>query len=597
MGYKSVVHVNTQFDAGTANIGTVTVTKPTGLAVGDLMLAFMTLNLSGLTPPSGWTQLDSDNAAGGASFNSTVYWKLAVTGDVSATNFTWTAGDALSPFCGGISAYRNVDQTNPIEGIASSADTTTTNPVTGTSLVTSAPSLVVHYRTIRVASATISTFSATGTGSANKRADFGNHGASTSYAMSWFDSAITVVAGTITGIAVTSTGTPTNAFSRTIGIQAAALDSPDTGSETEGQSLVVNLSNAQLGTVTDSANPPSATLPGTDSGSGTETVASLQVVPLKDTVTGAETGSIQNSPSSADSGSGVSGQSLTVNLSSSDLSTESETNALVVNLSSSDSAHGTDSQSVFTGNNPSSADSGTGTSGQSLVVNVSDSDTGSVTDAQSVINNRVFTENDTVTSTETQFVPTPPPVMPDTLVLGPGSVYLADFAAVEPTTTGTPNPAVWTDLGGTLGGVDLSIEEDYDIIELVQMPDTQIRRLRKRYLTVKTQLAEPALQNLVFALNDLTSNVVSSVGYNVYSASIVLNESTPLTYRAVLVRGWKPGYTNNVQKRRTIILRKALSTDNVEISYTKDDQSVYTVTWSCHYVDETTPPFKVIDEN
>lgn len=597
MGYKSVVHVNTQFDAGTANIGTVTVTKPTGLAVGDLMLAFMTLNLSGLTPPSGWTQLDNDNAAGGASFNSTVYWKLAVAGDVSATNFTWNAGDALSPFCGGISAYRNVDQTSPIEGIASSADTTTTNPVTGTSLVTSNPSLVIHYRTIRVASATISTFSATGTGSANKRADFGNHGASTSYAMAWFDSAITVVAGTITGIAVTSTGTPTNAFSRTIGIQAAALDDSDVGTGTNAQSISATFSKAETSAATDAANVPNASLLSTDSGSGTEAQGPFRVLPLTDTTTTTELGTVQNSTSSSDSGSGTNAQSLVVNVSSSDATSTIEANSITANLSSSDSDTGTDAQSVFTGNNPTNSDIATGVEGQSVHVNLSSSDSFSGTDAQSVINNMVLSDSDSFTATDFGSIPAPPPVMPDTLVLGPGSVYLADFAAVEPTTTGTPNPAVWTDLGGILGGVDLTIAEDYDIIELVQMPDTQIRRLRKRYLTVKTQLAEPALQNLVFTLNDLTSNVVSGVGYNSYSASITMNESTPLTYRAVLVRGWKPGYTNNLQKRRTVILRKALSTDNVEISYTKDDQSVYTVTWSCHYVDGTTPPFKVIDEN
>lgn len=597
MGYKSVVHVNTQVDAGTANVGTVTVTKPTGLAVGDLMLAFMTLNLSGLTPPSGWTQLDSDNATGGASFNNTVYWKLAVAGDVSATNFTWTAGDALSPFCGGISAYRDVDQTTPIDGVASSADTTTTNPVTGTSLVTTQPALVVHYRTIRVASATISTFTATGTGSANERTDFGNHGASTSYAMAWYDSGTTVVAGTITGIAVTSSGTPTNAFSRTIGIRAASLDGTDTGTFTENNTLTANVPSSQTGTFTESANPPSSTLSSSDSGTLTET-QTTRVVPLADTITATESATVQNTTSSSDSVTGTSGQSLTANLSSSDSATATEATAITANISSSDSGTLTENQSVFTGSNPSSSDSITGTSGQSLVVNLSSSDSVTATDSQTLINNMVLSSADSFTATEFGSVPTPPPVMPDTLVLGPGSIFLADFGAVEPTTTGTPDPLVWTDLGGILGGVDLSIEEDYDIIELVQLPDTQIRRLKKRRLTVKTQLAEPTLQNLVYVLNELTIAVVSGAGYNSYSASLAVDPATPLTYRAVIVRGWKPGYNANRQhKRRTLIIRKGLSVDNVEISYKKDDQSTYTVTWACHYVDGSTSPFKVIDEN
>jgi hypothetical protein len=44
-----------------------------------------------------------------------------------------------------------------------------------------------------------------------------------------------------------------------------------------------------------------------------------------------------------------------------------------------------------------------------------------------------------------------------------------------------------------------------------------------------------------------------------------------------------------------VILRKVLSSDNVEFAYKKEDQTVFSVTWSVHYVDNETAPFKIVD--
>lgn len=69
------------------------ITKPTGLAVGDLMLAQIRNDDggSGITLPSGWTSLSS-------TFNpfNFVYthYKYADSGDVAASNFTWTAANS-----------------------------------------------------------------------------------------------------------------------------------------------------------------------------------------------------------------------------------------------------------------------------------------------------------------------------------------------------------------------------------------------------------------------------------------------------------------------------------------------------------------------
>lgn len=76
------------------NTGTLTITKPTSLAVGDLMLAGIWTDRdggasAGITTPSGWTlQEGIDPIANGNSYLG-VYSKIADSADVSASDFTW----------------------------------------------------------------------------------------------------------------------------------------------------------------------------------------------------------------------------------------------------------------------------------------------------------------------------------------------------------------------------------------------------------------------------------------------------------------------------------------------------------------------------
>jgi hypothetical protein len=111
---------------------------------------------------------------------------------------------------------------------------------------------------------------------------------------------------------------------------------------------------------------------------------------------------------------------------------------------------------------------------------------------------------------------------------------------------------------------------------------------------IKTSMAEPTLLNLGYVLNDTTSGS-AGVNWSAY-APAVRTEASQLSYMALIVDGWKPGYLPGGQhKRRRVIVRKCLSIDNIEFGYSKNGQTVYTVTWSCHYVDATTPPFRVVD--
>lgn len=233
-------------------------------------------------------------------------------------------------------------------------------------------------------------------------------------------------------------------------------------------------------------------------------------------------------------------------------------------------------------------------------------DTEGLTDSLSIFMGTSYTKTDPVGLTDSvTFTQVRDPNTPyytgydNSLVQGPGTIYLGAVGALEPSmgnVASAPDSAVWTALGGLLGGVELVVSQEWVTIDLKQLPDQPMRRLKKRQLSVKTQMAEATLLNLGYALND-TGAVASGAGWNQYVPSS-RSEATALTYNALLIDGWAPGFrlSDRHQKHRRIVLRKVLSIDNVEFGYTKDGQTVYTVTWSCHYVDGSTAPFRIIDE-
>ena len=69
--------------------GTKVINKPSGLEVGDLMVAVISVVRSGISGvPTGWTLVGSNNLT----YNfCSVYKKIATADDVSATSFTWTS--------------------------------------------------------------------------------------------------------------------------------------------------------------------------------------------------------------------------------------------------------------------------------------------------------------------------------------------------------------------------------------------------------------------------------------------------------------------------------------------------------------------------
>lgn len=135
----------------------------------------------------------------------------------------------------------------------------------------------------------------------------------------------------------------------------------------------------------------------------------------------------------------------------------------------------------------------------------------------------------------------------------------------------------------------LAIDQTYGELEVDQIVDRVGSRLTKRDFSVKTSLAEVTLNNLTLVTNGGTS--ASGSGYASWEPSFASSATQP-NYKAILFDGWAPGGAFN----RRVIVRKVLSTDAVEMGYTKDKQTLFAVTWTGHYVSAAIAPVHVVDQ-
>jgi hypothetical protein len=184
------------------------------------------------------------------------------------------------------------------------------------------------------------------------------------------------------------------------------------------------------------------------------------------------------------------------------------------------------------------------------------------------------------------------------LVAGPATVYTGAFGATEPAASavGTvPSSAVWTDMGGTDGGVKINIDLDYFALEVDQVVDRVGSRLQKREITVETNLAEATLTNLKTAINGGTITATAA-----YQSLDPLNDNsaTQPNYTAVIIDGFAPLGTAgaSASARRRFIIRKVLNTDAVGTEYKKDGQTFIPVKLTAHYVSGSISPFRVDDQ-
>jgi len=121
-----------------------TVSKPSGVVAGDLLLASLEIDADPVTvtAPAGWTLLQDTIAGGGTAsvFHGQLWYKVA--GPSEPLSYTWTiAGSAYTDI--GLLAYTNVNLSAPIDASAGRDAGTTSQPATGAITTNFASDLVV----------------------------------------------------------------------------------------------------------------------------------------------------------------------------------------------------------------------------------------------------------------------------------------------------------------------------------------------------------------------------------------------------------------------------------------------------------------------
>jgi hypothetical protein len=161
-----VVGLSTTNSSTNVTITDLTLSKPSDVVQGDLMLANVAIHdgsAVSVTPPSGWTQiLRTDNDV---NISIVSYWKIA--GASEPTSYIWT----LTPQTraeGGITRYTGVDTSNPID--ASAGNTGRGKVATTSSVTTTADNdeVVALYAAHDGSAATVGSFFSTSTGMAEE---------------------------------------------------------------------------------------------------------------------------------------------------------------------------------------------------------------------------------------------------------------------------------------------------------------------------------------------------------------------------------------------------------------------------------------------
>ena len=122
--------------SATTTGATLTISKPTGVALNDVLIASIGLTPSTgtITPPSGWVLVRRTNNAGPTSNSLAVYYKVA-TGSEPASYAWGMSGSSFTT--GGVQAFTGVDTTTPIDvenGQTTASATTHATPSITTSM-------------------------------------------------------------------------------------------------------------------------------------------------------------------------------------------------------------------------------------------------------------------------------------------------------------------------------------------------------------------------------------------------------------------------------------------------------------------------------
>lgn len=212
----AVSHVNTQ--TGTTTNGTsVTVAKPTGLASGDLITAFVTTNYQGLVTPNGWTKIGEQ---GIETFLVTVLSRVADGTEAANFIFSFSGSPANAPMLGQVSAWRGIDTSDAIDiDPVMSTSFNSSEPLSTESVTGGLNGRLIYFRASRRSGSSPITFTASGVTEISDAGVFS--GGSVCYSGGlYMANADYSTSGSKSGLAITANATETHNVTLTMGIKS-----------------------------------------------------------------------------------------------------------------------------------------------------------------------------------------------------------------------------------------------------------------------------------------------------------------------------------------------------------------------------------------
>lgn len=175
------------------------------------------------------------------------------------------------------------------------------------------------------------------------------------------------------------------------------------------------------------------------------------------------------------------------------------------------------------------------------------------------------------------------------VLMGPGNVYYASYGTAFPadsaaTIAGGP-PALFTDLGGTHGGVTMMLDQTMQDLDVDQVPDPIGSRMTARKAQLQMELAEVTLGNLSVALNGLVTIGTQSS----YTTADLVTTTVGFqpTYISLIFDGFAPTLSTGAAARRRMNAYKVLSTAKIQEKHDKKNQRTFAVTFTCYWVSAT----------
>lgn len=169
-------------------------------------------------------------------------------------------------------------------------------------------------------------------------------------------------------------------------------------------------------------------------------------------------------------------------------------------------------------------------------------------------------------------------------LMGAAQLFTGVVGVTEPASGATALGVGWTDAGGTLGGVDVAIDQTMTPKKFDQIGMAVGAQRTAMGVTVVANLAEPTLANLALALNAGALGVATKLDIDP-----TLTNTDP-GYIACCLVGQKPG--GGV---RRIFVRRTLSTAKTDLAFKVDGQQVIPVTFEAYYVSASIKPATVDD--